>query len=230
VRDLSGAARSLRSGYPIEFAISGPDRARVQELAGQLVARLSQDRRLADVWSGPRPAPSLAADIDRAKAATMGLPLADISASIQAVFGCVEAGNFTGFDRTWPVGVQVDSGGRTEVDAFNRLMVRTEKGQMVPLRQIATLRQANEPARLERLDLLPTVSIAASLAGDLSPAEARFLCERRAVEVFPKQGPQEYRLVWLREMPAARQPAGPEPPPGADVAPSVTPRPEATVP
>src|SRR5207253_9308979 len=81
MRDLSGAAQSQRFGYPIDFAIYGPDRFRLQELASQLVARMSQDRRLTDLWAGPRPAPALSVDIDRAKAATPGLSLADIAAA-----------------------------------------------------------------------------------------------------------------------------------------------------
>jgi multidrug efflux pump subunit AcrB len=202
--DLSGAAQSQRFGYPIEFAISGPDRSRLQELAGQLVARMSQDPRLTDLWAGPRPVPALSVDIDRAKAATLGLALADISTSLQTVFGSAQAGNISRSGRTWPVRVQADSGGRTNVDTFNRLRVRTDKGQMVPLRAVATLRWEMEPVYLERFDGFPAVSITASPAGKFSLAEARFLCERLAAEVLPKQRPAEYRLVWLREMPAAR--------------------------
>jgi multidrug efflux pump subunit AcrB len=59
VRDLSGTARSRRFGYPIDFAICGPERPRVQELAGQLVARMSVDPGLTDVWADLRTAPSL---------------------------------------------------------------------------------------------------------------------------------------------------------------------------
>ena len=59
VRDFSGAARSRRFGYPIDFAICGPERPRVQELAGQLVARMSQDPGLTDVWADLRTVPSL---------------------------------------------------------------------------------------------------------------------------------------------------------------------------
>jgi multidrug efflux pump subunit AcrB len=134
VRDLSGAARSRQFGYPIDFAICGPQRPRVQELAGQLVARMSQDPGLTDVWADLRTAPSLAVDIDKAKAASLGLAL------------------------------------RREV----------------------------EPSHLERIDLLPAVTITATLAGGLTQAQARSVCERLAAEVLPKQGPSEYRLVWPR--------------------------------
>jgi len=222
MRDLTGAAQSQRLGYPIDFAIYGPDRFRLGELVSQLVARMSQDRRLTDLWAGPRPAPALSVDIDRARAAALGLALADISASLQTVFGSAQAGNISNFGRIWPVRVQVDSGGRTDVDALNRLLVRTDKGQMVPLGAVTAVRREHEPTHLERFNLLPAVSITASPAGELSLAEARFVCERLAAEVLPKRRPAEYRLVWLREMAAAQAPAKPEPPPALVVPPSVS--------
>ena len=77
---------------------------------------------------------------------------------------------------------------------------------MVPLRAVTTIRSNAEPKRLERVDLFPAVSITAQPAGGLSLAECRFICERLAAEVLPSQHSTEYRLVWLREMPAARAP------------------------
>jgi multidrug efflux pump subunit AcrB len=222
LRDPSGAGRSRRFGYPIEFAICGPDRARVQELAGQLVARLSQDRRLTDVWAGPRPTPAVSVEIDRAKAASLGVDPADISAMLRAALGHAQAGRIERFGRSWSVQVELNAGRLTNDDALDRLQVRTDKGQIVPLRAVAALRRADEPARLERLDLLTAVSITAGPAEGLTLAGARSLCERLAAEVLPNQRPAEYRLIWPGEMPAAQAPAGPEPPPAPVVPPSAS--------
>ena len=208
IRDLSGAAGSLRSGYPIHFAIVGPDRARAQTLAGQLVTRLSQDRHLTDLWIGPRLVSVPSMDIDRARAAAMGVSPAEMSASIQPVFGPAPTGSLKCFRLTWPIWVEVNSGRGIDIDTFERLKVRNDKGAMVPVRSIATLRQDRAPDRLERIDLLPAVSITASLAEGLSLAEARFVCEHLAEEVLPKDSPSEYRLTWLRAMPAARHRPG----------------------
>ncbi len=196
IRDLSGGSRPRRFSYPIDFAISGPDRTRVQELAGQLVARMSQDPRLTDVRAGLQPVPSLSVDIDQAKATSLGLAVADISAVIRALLGPAQPGNISLLGRTWPVRVQVGSGGRTEVDALNRLKVRTNKGQMVPLSAVATFRHEDSLSHLDRFDLLPSVSITASPAGKLTEAKGRSLCEQLAAEILPNRTPTEYRLVW----------------------------------
>jgi multidrug efflux pump subunit AcrB len=209
IRDLTGRASSQRLGYPIDFAIYGPDRHRVQELATKLVERMSQDRRLADVWAAPRPVPALTVKIDRAKAAALGLAAADITASLESFLGPAQSGTKNSSLWTWPVREQAGSRRQTDIDALNQLLIRNDKGRMVPLREVAAFRRVNEPIDLERRDLVPAMSITASPARPLSLAESRFVCERLAAEVLPKQQPAEYRLAWLREMPAARAPAEP---------------------
>ena len=102
MRDLSGYARSRTSGYPIEFALRGFDRQPLRELANTIVAQMSRDPRLTDAWAGPRPVPTYAVDIDRAKVARLGLALPDVSASLQAVFGSVQAGNLQAVGRECP--------------------------------------------------------------------------------------------------------------------------------
>jgi multidrug efflux pump subunit AcrB len=207
IRDLAGAAGSLRFGYPIHCAIVGPDHARAQTLAGQLVARLAEDRRLIDLSSGPRLVSGPSVEIDQAKAAALGVSPAEISASIQPVFGPARAGSLRCFGRDLSIWVEVEPGQGRNSDAFGRLQVRNDKGLMVPVSALASLRQDRVPNRLERIDLFPAVSITASLAGAFSLAEARFVCERRADEVLSKERASAYRLTWLRAMPAARPPA-----------------------
>jgi multidrug efflux pump subunit AcrB len=207
IRDLSEAAGSLQSGYPIHFAIVGPDRARAQTLAGQLITRLSQDRRFIDLWSDRRLVSVHSVDIDRAKASAMGVSPAEISMSIQRALGQGQTGSVEAFGRTWPIWVEVDSGRGSGIDVLEQLRVRNDKGAMVPVSSVATIREDRVPDRLERIDLLPAISITANPARGFSLAEARFVCERLAEEILAKEHLSDYRLTWLREMPAARAPA-----------------------
>jgi multidrug efflux pump subunit AcrB len=209
VRDLFMPEESPRFGYPIEFTILGPDRSRVDELAKELSERMLQSRRFTDLWAGPHRVPKLSVDIDRAKAAALGLNPAEIWASVNRFLGSAPAGGATQFARTWPVRIDADNGPARDVDTLNQLKVRNDKGEMVPLRAVSTVSRKEEPSDLERVNFSPAVSITASPAGGLSLAEARFVCERLAAQVVRKQEAADYRLVWLREMPAARAPAAP---------------------
>jgi multidrug efflux pump subunit AcrB len=208
VRDLSAPDQFQRLGYPIEFAVCGPDRLRVQELANQLLERMSQDRGLTGLRRGSRSSLRVSVEIDRAKVAALGLAYTDVTAAVGRVSGFAQAaGTIHLHERTWPLLVEIEPISRTNEDTLNQLRVRNSKGKMVPLRAVTTIRSNAEPKSLERVDLFPAVSITAQPAGGLSLAECRFICERLAAEVLSSQQSTEYRLVWLREMPAARAPA-----------------------
>ncbi len=171
----------------------------MNELATQLVARLSQDPHLSDVnSSGLRRAPSLSLDIDKVKAGSLGLAPADITELTQAAVGPIRAGNFTRFGRTWPILIELGSGDLTDVDALKRLKVRSKNGELVPLSAVAAWRREDQPNHLERSGLLPSVTITANPARGFTQAEARNVCDRLAAEILPKQPTTEYRLVWLR--------------------------------
>ena len=205
--ELSGYARSKSSGYPIEFALRGFDRQPLRELANTIVAQMSRDPRLTDAWAGPRPVPTYAVDIDRAKVARLGLALPDVSASLQAVFGTVQAGNVQVVSREWPILLKIDPAGRSEVERLVQSHLRTAKGDLISLSEVAAVHLESEPAYLERLNIYPVIVITAGLGGDLSLAEARFVCERLVTDAIRERGRAANPLRWLRPMPPAKAPA-----------------------
>jgi len=68
--------------------------------------------------------PTYAVDIDRARMARLGLTLPDVSASLQAGFGSVQAGNLERFGREWPILLEIDAAGRGEVERLIRTNLR----------------------------------------------------------------------------------------------------------
>ncbi len=207
MRDLSGYARSRSSGFPIEFALYGFDRQPLHELANTIVAQMSRDPRLTDASAGPRSVPTFAVDIDRAKVARLGLALPDVSASLEAVFGFVQAGKLHVFGREWPILLKIDAAGRSEVERLVQSHLRTAKGDLISLSEVAAVHQESEPAYLERLNIYPVIVITAGLGDDLSLAEARFVCERLVTDALPYRGRAANPLRWLQPMPPAKAPA-----------------------
>jgi multidrug efflux pump subunit AcrB len=208
-RDLSGFARSGRSGYPIEFAIRGFERGPLRELADKIVAQMSRVPGLTDAWAGPRQVPKYAVDIDRTRMARLGIALPDVSASLQAVFGSVQAGNLRLAGRESPILLKIDPAGRGEVERLVRTNLRTAEGELVSLSEVAAVHLENEPAYLDRLDFNAAIVITAGLDGELSLAEVRWICERLVKESIPANATAANRLHWLRPMPPAKAPARP---------------------
>jgi multidrug efflux pump subunit AcrB len=207
MRDLSGYARSRGTGCPIEFALCGFDRQPLRELADTIVAQMSRDPRLTDAWAGPSPVLTYAVNIDRAKVARLGLALPDVSESLQAVFGSVQAGNLQAVRREWPILLKIDPAGRSEVERLVESHLRTAEGDLISLSEVAAVHRVPEPAYLERDNISPVIVITAGLDGNLSLAEARFLCERLVTDAIRERGRAAISLRWLRPMPPAKAPA-----------------------
>jgi multidrug efflux pump subunit AcrB len=198
VRNLSSDTSYRRFGYPGAFALIGPDRSRLEELARQLVTRMSRESRLTDVRARLRPKPALAVDFDRTKLVTLDLDLAEILASIDAFLGIAEAstGTASRATETRLFRLPADGEKRVNIETLNQLKVRTRRGQMVRLSTVAALRRVDEPAQLERIDLQPAVTFTANPSAGTTPAEARSVCERLATEVLASETPAHYRMLW----------------------------------
>jgi multidrug efflux system membrane fusion protein len=205
--DLSSPSGYPPAGFPIDLAISGPEDGPVREVGQRVVERLRQGRKLTDVGWDPRyaPAPHLDVDVDRAKAAALGVSLSDLFDTLQVFLGSREAGHFSRFGRTWQVRVEVDANHRGRAGDIGQLKVRSSQGKMIPLASLATIRETTGAEVLDRLDGRPTVEITANPAPGVSLAEARWLCETAAEEV---RLAAEYRLTWLAELPPPKPVAG----------------------
>ncbi len=193
--------------YSLHFAIFGPERARLQEMAQWLTQQLSQDRHFTDAWAEPRPVDGLQwIDVDREKAAALGLALKDISANLEIVLGSAAMVSSKTFSNTLQVRVKAEGGDQPDLESVTRLQVRNDKGRMIPLGAVATIRRSSELEPHERLDLFPAVSITANLTAGTSPSDARSICERLAATEFRKKHSAENRLVWLQDVSSKLRP------------------------
>jgi multidrug efflux pump subunit AcrB len=204
LRDLSGPGRFPGGGYPIDLAVHGPEADRVREWAQKLTERLRRSKKLTDLWRNAEtePQPQLYLDIDRKAAKAMNVSLDDLFQTIETYFGQLGINDFERFGRTWQVQGQPALQAITDL---KQLKVRNAKAEMVPLASLVTVREVKAASVLERLNGQPMEQITANPASEVSPAEARALCERVAEEVRKElRLPAAYRLTWLQEMPARK--------------------------
>jgi hypothetical protein len=78
---------------------------------------------------------------------------------------------------------------------------------LISLSEVAAVHLENQPTYLERFNIYPVIVITAGLDGDLSLAEARFLCERLVTDAIRERARAANPLRWLRPMPPAKAPA-----------------------
>ena len=105
-----------------------------------------------------RPAtPQLYVDVDREKAKALGVPLSELYGALAATLGNYYVNDFNKFGRTWQVLMAAEPEFRKSPDSVGDLYVRSDKGEMIPLRSLANVRYASGPDSLTRFNNLPAV-------------------------------------------------------------------------
>ncbi|MEW6356722.1 MAG: multidrug efflux RND transporter permease subunit [Planctomycetota bacterium] len=130
-------------------------------------------------------APQLFADVDRVKAKTLDIPLQWVFNTMQAYLGSTYVNDFNLFGRTDQVRVQADSMFRARVTDFNRLYVRNNSGQMVPLTTLMKVEDRLGPPYILRFNLYPTVPVNGEAAPGKSSGQALALMEQIADQRLP---------------------------------------------
>jgi multidrug efflux pump len=134
--------------------------ATLQEQAERLVAKANGRSPLANwqVVSAASP-PQVFADVDRDRAARLGMTSKDITDVLQIYLNSCQVGECRMWGRTWPVVIQAEASSQNQIDDIRRLLIRGTSGPPVSLGQLADIRESTSPPILLRYDLHPAVAI-----------------------------------------------------------------------
>ena len=178
-----------------------------EELAaalGAFVYNANQRPELASVFSTFRAdSPLLFVDVDRQKAETLGIPLADVFSTLQANLGSLYVNDFNIFGRTYKVIIQAESRFRGRVQDISRLHVRSNQDQMVPLSTLVTVDTVLGSELLRRYNLFSSASVSGSPAPGFATGDAIQVIEQLAREKLPAGFAVEWTGTTLQEIEAA---------------------------
>ena len=129
--------------------------------------------------------PQLFADIDRTKVKTLNIPLTAVFGTLQAYLGSAYVNDFNKFGRTYQVRLQADHEFRVEPDDINRLDVRNNNGDMIPIATFVTVNETFGAQSINRYNLYPTAAINGEPAPGYSSGQALTLMEQMARAKLP---------------------------------------------
>jgi hydrophobe/amphiphile efflux-1 (HAE1) family protein len=159
---------------------------RLAQVMGQYMQRAAKDPSFAFVQTLWRPAtPQLYVDVDRDKAKALGVPLGDLYGALAATLGNYYVNDFNKYGRTWQVLMSAEPQYRNSPSDVGDIYVRSERGDMIPLRSLANIRYASGPDSLTRFNNLPAVKLFGQAAPGVSSGQAIAEAERIAAEVLP---------------------------------------------
>ena len=177
---------------------------RVQALGGQspqelgavlrgLIVAANQDPRLAAVFSTFNPdVPHVFIDLDRTKAALLGVSPGDVFTTLQAHLGSRYVNDFNLYGRVFQVQVQDAAEYREQEEAIGQLYVRSSSGDMVPLRSLVTVRDTLAPDNIVRYDQF----LSATVNGQSTPGSSSGQALAAMQEVAGRTLPAGYAAEW----------------------------------
>lgn len=131
-------------------------------------------------------APQLDVAIDRTRAKSQGVRLADVFESLQVYLGSLYVNDFNRFGRTYKVMAQADADHRMQAEAIGRLQVRNAAGEMLPLSSFVTVTPSSGPDRVIHYNGYPSADISGGAMAGVSSGQAVAVMERLAKEVLPE--------------------------------------------
>lgn len=139
--------------------------------------------------------PRFHAEVDREKARAAGVPINQIFEAMQSTFGSLYVNDFTLAGRNWQVNMQSEGEFRSRPEDLNRVFVRSEHGEMLPLSALVTLRRQPGPDIINRFNVNSAAKFFADPAPGFTTGQAKEAIEKTAAEMLD----QSMRIGWVGE-------------------------------
>ncbi|WP_173932762.1 efflux RND transporter permease subunit [Chelativorans sp. Marseille-P2723] len=184
------------SGSGLQFAVAGSNYERLTDAAMAIIAEMEQDPR----FEAPRltqdaTQPQLMVDIDRERAADLGIGINGLGEAIQSLLDGRKVGSIFIDDKSFDVKLLSTTSPINDPTDLENIFIRTGDGRYVPLSTITQLREEAVPPSLNREQQLRVVRITSALASDFPLGAAL----ERAEEIAEPHLPPGSRIIPLAE-------------------------------
>jgi hydrophobe/amphiphile efflux-1 (HAE1) family protein len=198
---------STSGGFEFQLEnLEGQEPAAMASVVQGLQAAANQDRRLSRVFSTFTASnPSIWLDIDRDKAQALGLAVSDVFSALQTTLGGFYINDFNLYGRTWQVNIQATAADRSDASALDRIYVRNNRAEMVPLRAIASPRIVLGPQVISRFNNYRAVTVNGSPAAFVSSGDALKAMDEISARTLPPGYGYEWSGTAYQEKAAAGQ-------------------------
>lgn len=174
-------------GWPMKYRVTGPDPAKVRELALQLADLVAADPAAREVTlSAGEPQKVLRVEVNQTEARALGLSSQEVASMLALIHGGTTVTALRDGNRLVDVVLRAEASARTDPSTVANLQIPVDGSRSVPLGQIARIgwgvedpviwRRAQRPIITVQADVAPGLE-ATTLSARLAPAVAAFAAE-----------------------------------------------------
>ena len=177
VQNLQLGGRQSKSRY--QYTLQSVSGGEIGGWAEQFLERMRADPRFRDVTSDSQnKALQATIDIDRDKAALLGVEMADIRTVLYASFGERQVSTIYSTAASYYVILEAAPSDRYYDEALSRVSVRSKNGDLVKLSSFATVKRTVGPLAVNHQGQLQAITLAFNLAPDTPLGDATAAIEQ----------------------------------------------------
>ncbi|NOK05078.1 MULTISPECIES: efflux RND transporter permease subunit [Myxococcus] len=187
VQDIAAVGGGGARTQQIQFNLRGDNWDEVIKAAEKVQAAMRQNQGLVDVDMTFRSGkPQYDVKVDRERAASLGVPAASLGATLRAFLGRDKFGDYREGGETYEIKVALPPQTLASADALGKLTVRSMTGQLVELRNFATITPADGPVQIDRESQKRQITLLANLASGYALSDGINFLNAYAEKELPK--------------------------------------------
>jgi len=166
------------------IVLLGSTYEQIVPVATRLVERMRQSPNFQRPRMNYEPtSPRVLVDIDRERAASLGVSVQSIGRTLEATMGSRRVNTITDRGEEYYVFLQAERDERSDIADLGNKFVRSDRtGEMIPLSTLVTLRTVGDAAERRRLNRQASITVSASIDGDYAIGDALTELEQYAAE------------------------------------------------
>ncbi|TXI97798.1 MAG: efflux RND transporter permease subunit [Chryseobacterium cucumeris] len=170
----------------------GRDPQVLKAKADELIGQLMQVPEVAFTYTMFRADyPQMELEVNEDKAKQLGVSISNLLGTVQTYFSGDQSQNFSRFGKFYRVNIKADGVFRMDEQAFNDIFVKNEKGDMVPVNTLITLKKVYGPESVQRYNLYNSLNINVSPKPGVSNGELMDKLEQTLSKL-----PSDYSYEW----------------------------------
>ncbi|MBX9734236.1 MAG: efflux RND transporter permease subunit, partial [Chitinophagaceae bacterium] len=156
---------AARGSLPVQFILQNLDFEKIKTVIPKFLEEVKKDKTFQNVDVNLKfNKPELQMTIDRIKAKDLGLSIQDVGDVVSSAFSGRRLAYFIMNGKQYQVISQVEYGDRREPADIEKLYVRNNRGERIPLSAVVKLEESSNPPTLYHYNRFKAATISASLA------------------------------------------------------------------
>ncbi|MBN1606612.1 MAG: efflux RND transporter permease subunit [Polyangiaceae bacterium] len=170
---------------PVQYLVMGDKMDELIAVSDHLKQKLEHRKGFVDVETSYRGGkPEIDIEVDRERAAALGVPVASIASTIRTLLAGDAVSDLKSGADAYDITLQLPPDERSRIASLSGLKVRSVTGQVVDLSNVVRVKRTSGPNKIERMNRQRQITLFANLDG-LVLGEAKGIVDREAAQVVP---------------------------------------------